>query len=220
MAESDSSAGRYVADRTETATATSLAVTSEYALSKTRSSVVVFGRPGAAVVALSVSASSLHASYIRHRRDVRLEHAIDATLTRRDTFRLTPDPHSGERGRRQQPDLDGAAARHAPLAHGEPHVVRAHAELPAQDVVPLHDVGQLDDGARPHAHAVAGDGVPVPSVAEFFRERFHDASGSLRIIDDVPLAPKQARIVGSAVGSERFATPSTARRARPRRGRD
>ena len=40
MAESDSSAGRYVADRTETATATSLAVTSEYALSKTRSSVV------------------------------------------------------------------------------------------------------------------------------------------------------------------------------------
>ena len=40
MAESDSSAGRYVAERTETATATSLAVTSEYALSKTRSSVV------------------------------------------------------------------------------------------------------------------------------------------------------------------------------------
>ena len=40
MAESDSSAGRYVADRTETATATSLAVTSEYALSKTSSSVV------------------------------------------------------------------------------------------------------------------------------------------------------------------------------------
>ena len=55
----------------------------------------------------------------------------------------------GERGRRQQPDLDGAAARHAPLAHGEPHVVRAHAELPAQDVVPLHDVGRLTTARGP-----------------------------------------------------------------------
>ena len=62
--------------------------------------------------------------------------------------------------------------------------MRAHAELPAQDVVPLHDVGQLDDGARPHAHAVAGDGVPVPSVAEPRRERVHDARDH-PFIDDV-----------------------------------
>ena len=62
--------------------------------------------------------------------------------------------------------------------------MRAHAELPAQDVVPLYHVGQLDDGARPHAHAVAGDGVPVPSVAEPRRERVDDARDH-SFIDDV-----------------------------------